>query len=553
LPLSAAQQAAVDAHAALAAAHGATGAVVGTTNPQTLNNKTLSAPVVTGPTGIVKGDVGLANVDNTPDAIKPISTATQAALNAKSATGHPHSGADITDFTEAAQDIVGAMIVGAGGTYNDATGAITLPAVGGGAGGIDPVPTFVSGPSVATITAKGATISWSMSENTTGNTKWGTATGVYPNVITETALLPSHSQIIGTATASTPIFGRVYGVDSANQAYQSAEFTFTTAAASVVGGTSAVKIFQNLVDWQYTAGDAVNWQSATDWMIFSVGIDNAGGLVHHFDLTKRNSARGACQAAGKRALLTIGGVGRAAIGWVTTAAGRETATTNIAGIINGEGFDGLTTNFEEVMASADVNAFVTLLRSKLNAGKKMYAEVRVNDPIAWYAPVIGSMDGVNLMTFNLQNLTGDGATVSSCHNALYRLNPSVEGAEFRLGQWEAAGIPRAKLSFGAAHYWRRMHGRTAPGQTLGGGESLDFNEYDYKSFQSGRIYHAASGATYIAEASSFLSADDPQATIAKLNYAKAQGYGGMIVWYYQAATGTPMHSEMVNWIAANSA
>lgn len=42
-----------------------------------------TSPVITTPTGIVKGDVGLGNVDNTSDANKPISTATQTALNLK--------------------------------------------------------------------------------------------------------------------------------------------------------------------------------------------------------------------------------------------------------------------------------------------------------------------------------------------------------------------------------------------------------------------------------------------------------------------------------------
>jgi hypothetical protein len=37
---------------------------------QTLTNKTLTSPVVNSPTGIVKGDVGLGNVDNTSDATK---------------------------------------------------------------------------------------------------------------------------------------------------------------------------------------------------------------------------------------------------------------------------------------------------------------------------------------------------------------------------------------------------------------------------------------------------------------------------------------------------
>jgi hypothetical protein len=45
----------------------------------TLTNKTLTSPAITTPTGIVKGDVGLGNVDNTSDASKPVSTAQAAA------------------------------------------------------------------------------------------------------------------------------------------------------------------------------------------------------------------------------------------------------------------------------------------------------------------------------------------------------------------------------------------------------------------------------------------------------------------------------------------
>jgi len=76
----------VTTHANLTAAHGATGAVVGTTNTQTLTNKTLTSPVINTPTGITKTDVGLSSVDNTTDAAKPISTATQTALDAKLAS-----------------------------------------------------------------------------------------------------------------------------------------------------------------------------------------------------------------------------------------------------------------------------------------------------------------------------------------------------------------------------------------------------------------------------------------------------------------------------------
>ena len=50
---------------------------------QTLTNKTITSPVINTPTGITKSDVGLANVDNTSDANKPVSTATQTALDLK--------------------------------------------------------------------------------------------------------------------------------------------------------------------------------------------------------------------------------------------------------------------------------------------------------------------------------------------------------------------------------------------------------------------------------------------------------------------------------------
>jgi hypothetical protein len=73
---------------------------------QTLTNKTLSSPTINTPTGITKSDVGLSNVDNTSDANKPISTATQTALNGKADSSHTHASTDITDFTSAAKSAV---------------------------------------------------------------------------------------------------------------------------------------------------------------------------------------------------------------------------------------------------------------------------------------------------------------------------------------------------------------------------------------------------------------------------------------------------------------
>lgn len=68
----------------------ATTTLVGTNNTATLTNKTLTSPVINTPTGIVKGDVGLGNVDNTSDSTKNAASVT---LTNKTIAGAVISGA----------------------------------------------------------------------------------------------------------------------------------------------------------------------------------------------------------------------------------------------------------------------------------------------------------------------------------------------------------------------------------------------------------------------------------------------------------------------------
>jgi len=52
----------------------------------------------TGAVSLSKADVGLANADNTSDALKPVSIATKSALDGKSNLGHAHAIADVTSL-----------------------------------------------------------------------------------------------------------------------------------------------------------------------------------------------------------------------------------------------------------------------------------------------------------------------------------------------------------------------------------------------------------------------------------------------------------------------
>jgi hypothetical protein len=110
------------------------GTVVGTTDTQTLTNKTLTNPVITGLTGLTKSDVGLANVDNTSDANKPVSTATQTQLNLKedkSNKGIANGYASLDASTKVPMSQIPDALVGASqyqGTWNAATNTPAIPA-----------------------------------------------------------------------------------------------------------------------------------------------------------------------------------------------------------------------------------------------------------------------------------------------------------------------------------------------------------------------------------------------------------------------------------------
>lgn len=83
-----------------------------------------------------KAAIGLVNVDNTSDANKPVSSATQTALNAKANTAHTHSAADITSGTISTARIPVATTGAAGAVQlsGDLAGSADSPTVPGLAG-----------------------------------------------------------------------------------------------------------------------------------------------------------------------------------------------------------------------------------------------------------------------------------------------------------------------------------------------------------------------------------------------------------------------------------
>ena len=167
------------------------GAIVGTTDAQTITGKTISyadntltgvqptivsgthvrtvagkSIVGAGNVDLVRADVGLGNVDNTSDSAKPISTATQAALNGKANVSHTHAIADVTGL-QAALDA-------------------KLAATGGAASGLvlndgytEEVFAITDGSTVNLSPNNGSIQTWTLGANRTpGQTSWSSGQSI---------------------------------------------------------------------------------------------------------------------------------------------------------------------------------------------------------------------------------------------------------------------------------------------------------------------------------------------------------------------------------------
>ena len=151
----------------------------------TLTNKTLTSPVINSPTGLVKADVGLGNVDNTSDANKPVSTAQATALalkedkaNKAMANGYAWlDGSVKMPLSQIPDSVIGASQYQ--GTWNASTNTPTIPAAAVGNKG------WYYSVSVAGTTNINGINSWAVGDQVISN---GAAWQKIPNVESVTSV-----------------------------------------------------------------------------------------------------------------------------------------------------------------------------------------------------------------------------------------------------------------------------------------------------------------------------------------------------------------------------
>ena len=175
---------------------------------ETLTNKTLTSPVINTPTGITKSDVGLANVDNTTDAGKPVSAATQTALDLKLASAT----AATTYAPIASPTFTGTVTIPSGASISGfaplASPTFTTPTLGAAtATSINTLTVGLGAGSISTNTAVGSS---ALAANTTGthNVALGKSAALTSTTSSDITAVGYNALTLNTGSTNTGIGSR---------------------------------------------------------------------------------------------------------------------------------------------------------------------------------------------------------------------------------------------------------------------------------------------------------------------------------------------------------
>ena len=124
-------------------------------------------------------------------------------------------------------------------------------------GTADATPPVISGVASSSVTASGATITWTTDEASDSQVEYGTSTAYGSSTALVPSLVTSHSQALSGLAAGTLYHVRVKSKDASGNLATSADFTFTTAAAgggTLTGSRAAWTTTTNL-----TAAGTLDW------------------------------------------------------------------------------------------------------------------------------------------------------------------------------------------------------------------------------------------------------------------------------------------------------
>jgi len=311
--------------------------------------------------------------------------------------------------------------------------------------------------------------------------------------------------------------------------------------------------------WEQAGGmspDKIDFSAITHLVHFSI-TPRADGTIEdsvHGSVNTITPAQSAdvvprAHKAGDKVLVCLGGAEsgpaiRAAIAGPV----RGVFIQNLIAFIKERGYDGIDVDMEPILPADEppLVLFVRELRAAMKAvnPKWLLTFPASGDQAKIAAQLQDDFDQINIQTYDLSGpwegwktwyngpLYGEGKTLLTAA----RPYPSVDE---KVGEYLAAGVPKAKLGIGIAFYgcvWNGANGPTQPIQ----GVTMDKLAYSaiLDRYDKPGAYHwdAVAHAPYFRvgtdtdPARKFVSFDDARLAREKVLYARTHGLGGVIIW-----------------------
>jgi chitinase len=304
---------------------------------------------------------------------------------------------------------------------------------------------------------------------------------------------------------------------------------------------------------------ALDFDGLTHLMVGAVLPNANGTLATHYYIDDvqgpiwAQAAIDAAQAAGRKAVLMIGGAGTIdGFRGAASAANRTAFVQNLLALVDATGADGLDLDWEPI--EAQDRAPLTALAQALRAARpQMILTIPINvvnsnfsnpdDEAAFYAGIAPLFDQFNMMSYGMgydydgwhswfsAPLDGEAGNTptSISHSAAY---------------YVAAGVPAAKLGVGTGFYgtcYRRVTQPRVPvqfGDIVASDGAMSYRNIvgQYAPLMSAG-YDMVAQAPYLSSATgrgpqacTYVTFENAQSIAAKGAWVHAQGLGGTIIW-----------------------
>jgi hypothetical protein len=283
----------------------------------------------------------------------------------------------------------------------------------------------------------------------------------------------------------------------------------------------------------------LDYSCATHWIAFNSSPPSWSLSGSGWNNTRLTAFSNGAHAAGAKAIMGTGGWGSDYTQAVNSESARSSSINALMNIVRANNMDGVDIDWEPVPSSQATNfgLFVRQLRDSLKAFK---ADAELTAACFSFDQVVVNnrqyFDQLNLMTYDM---SGTWTGVSWHNSAIYSGGGNTGSIDKSIDRYLAAGVPASQLGFGIELYAYIWNGVNAPLMTGFGTIKNTVPYYtvmrDYYARGVPFVWDAQAQAGYFSDYSQFVSMDFETTMVAKANYLKSKGLGGVII--YEAGVG----------------